>query len=113
MPQVNRLNLPSASPKQQLENRFLWNDTRSAEQANFFTFGYSGRKTDDSESWRRWKAKYGDKWEEKFRQRYEKEMIEKYDTHFYVGTVKQHPHIWIIVGLYYPPRLPEPERSLF
>jgi hypothetical protein len=30
-------------------------------------------------------------------------MIEKYDTHFYVGTVHRHPHIWIIVGLFYPP----------
>ncbi len=56
------------------------------------------------ESWRKWSAEYGDDWEVKFRQRYETEMIEKYDTHFYVGTVRQHPHIWIIVGLFYPPR---------
>ena len=56
-----------------------------------------------SEAWRKWKQDYGDGWEEKFRQRFEKEMIEKYDTHFYVGTVKQHPHTWIIVGLFYPP----------
>jgi hypothetical protein len=55
------------------------------------------------ESWRKWSAEYGDKWEEKFRLRYEKEMIEKYDTHFYVGTVHQHPGTWIIVGLFYPP----------
>jgi uncharacterized protein (DUF488 family) len=47
MPQVNRLNLPTATPKQQVENRFLWNDSRSAEQANFFTVGYSGRKTEE------------------------------------------------------------------
>jgi hypothetical protein len=56
------------------------------------------------ESWRKWRDQYGDRWEEKFRQRYEREMIEKYDTHFYVGTVHQHPHTWIIVGLFYPPR---------
>jgi hypothetical protein len=57
-----------------------------------------------AESYRKWHKDYGDKWEEKFRQRYEKEMIEKYDTHFYVGTVHVHPHTWIIVGLFYPPR---------
>jgi hypothetical protein len=58
-----------------------------------------------AESYRKWKADYGDKWEEKFRQRYETEMIQKYDTHFYVGTVHQHPGTWIIVGLYYPPKV--------
>ena len=31
-------------------------------------------------------------------------MIEKFDTHFYVGTVHQHPKSWIIVGLFYPPK---------
>ena len=56
------------------------------------------------QSYRKWKAQYGDGWEEKFRQRYESEMIEKYDTRFYVGTVHGHPHVWIIVGLFYPPR---------
>jgi hypothetical protein len=55
------------------------------------------------QSWRRWREEYGDQWEGKFRNRFEKEMIEKYDTHFYVGTIHQHPHIWIIVGLFYPP----------
>lgn len=58
-----------------------------------------------AESWRKWKADYGDKWEEKFRQRYEKEMIDKNDTHFYVGTIHQHPGTWIIVGIFYPPRV--------
>ena len=56
------------------------------------------------ESWRRWSRDYGDRWEEKFRQRYEREMIEKSDTHFYVGTIKNHPNTWIIVGLFYPPK---------
>jgi hypothetical protein len=60
-----------------------------------------------AQSWRLWKAKYGAGWEDKFRQRYEAEMIQKYDTHFYVGTIHQHPHVWIIVGLFYPPRLDE------
>ena len=55
------------------------------------------------EAWRKWKVQYGDGWEARFRQRFETEMIEKYDTHFYVGTVHQHPSTWIIVGLFYPP----------
>jgi hypothetical protein len=55
------------------------------------------------ESWRRWKKEYGDQWEEKFRQRYEKDMIENLDTHFFVGTLHQHPNRWIIIGLFYPP----------
>ena len=56
------------------------------------------------ESWRKWSKEYGQDWEAKFRQRYEREMIEKYDTHFYVGTVHQHPQNWIIIGLFYPPK---------
>lgn len=59
------------------------------------------------ESWRQWKTRYGNGWESKFRERYETDMIQKYDTHFYVGTVHQHPHIWIIVGLFYPPHSTE------
>jgi hypothetical protein len=55
------------------------------------------------ESWRRWRDKYGEKkWEAKFRQRYENEMSLRNDTHFYVGTVHQHPGSWIVVGLFYP-----------
>lgn len=61
------------------------------------------------ESWRKWKVEYGDGWEAKFRQRYEADMINKYDTHFFVGTVHQHPGSWIIVGLFYPPRPQGPE----
>lgn len=56
------------------------------------------------QSWRDWRAKYGDGWEEKFRQRYESEMMTKYDTHFYVGTLHAYPQIWIVVGLFYPPK---------
>lgn len=46
MPQANRLSLPSAPLKQQLANRITWNDARSAETADFFTIGYTGRKTE-------------------------------------------------------------------
>jgi len=62
------------------------------------------------QSWRSWKAKYGDRWEAAFRQKYETEMIEKNDTHFYVGTVHQYPNAWIIVGIFYPPRSSKGDR---
>jgi len=47
VPQANRLNLPTAPVKQQIANKAEWNESRSPEQADFFTFGYSGRKTDE------------------------------------------------------------------
>jgi len=47
MPQAHRLNLPSAPVKQQLESKISWNGDRSAESADFFTFGYTGRKTEE------------------------------------------------------------------
>ena len=47
MPQQNRLELPSASVRQQAENKAAWNEARSTEAAEFFTLGYTGRKLDD------------------------------------------------------------------
>src|SRR5258708_39663962 len=47
MPQANRLNLPSAPLKQQIANRLSWNDARSVENADFFTIGYTGRKSEE------------------------------------------------------------------
>src|SRR5262245_57506129 len=47
MPQKNRLNLPSASFKEQCDGRDIWNEAKSAEDADFFTLGYTGRKTDE------------------------------------------------------------------
>ncbi len=61
------------------------------------------------QSWRAWRDKYGDEWESKFRERYETDIIERCDTHFFVGTVHQHPKKWIIVGLFYPPRVQQQE----
>lgn len=57
-----------------------------------------------AEAYRSWRWKYGADWEAAFRQRFETEMIQKNDTHFFVGTVHQHPGSWIIVGLFYPPK---------
>ena len=47
MSQAHRLNLPSVSPKQQLDNKWIWNDARSAHIADFFTIGYTGRRTEE------------------------------------------------------------------
>src|SRR5436190_5730015 len=43
----NHLKLPTATPKQQLANRDLWNGARSRHDADFFTIGYTGRKSDE------------------------------------------------------------------
>ena len=47
MPQANRLQLPTVPVKQQITNKLIWNDERSAKTADFFTIGYSGRKTEE------------------------------------------------------------------
>src|SRR5579885_3368821 len=47
MPQAHRLNLPSAPVKQQIANKAEWNESRPSERADFFTLGYSGRKTEE------------------------------------------------------------------
>jgi hypothetical protein len=58
------------------------------------------------EAYRRWKNDYGVNWESKFRQRFEDDMINKNDTHLFVGNMHKHPSSWIIVGLFYPPKVP-------
>lgn len=65
------------------------------------------------ESWRRWSRDYGDQWEAAFRQKYETEMKNRFDTHFYVGTIHQHPKEWIIVGLFYPMKEKQKPMPLF
>jgi uncharacterized protein (DUF488 family) len=47
MPQPNRLKLPRASAREQVERRALWNGARSQQHADFFTLGYSGRTIDE------------------------------------------------------------------
>jgi uncharacterized protein (DUF488 family) len=41
------LKLPKKSARARAESKAVWNDGRSPERADFFTFGYEGRKTDD------------------------------------------------------------------
>jgi hypothetical protein len=56
------------------------------------------------QSYRRWRKDYGEEWESALRKTWERDMIERYDTHFFVGTIHNHPNRWIIVGLFYPPK---------
>lgn len=93
------------SPKEELEKiPFKFRYTFHCDHAE--CSGHSTICTDweMGASYRKWRATYGNQWEMVFRERYELDMINKYDTHFYVGTIHGHPHIWIIVGLFYPPK---------
>lgn len=39
------MKLPTGTKRQKLENKALWNDSRSSENADFFTIGYEGKPT--------------------------------------------------------------------
>jgi hypothetical protein len=113
------------SPKQlaalQLDQGRLFSDARQVPQLEKlpFRFLYDFSCDDNAcrghkltcadweigQSWRAWQDRYGGGWEHALRQRYEEDMIQKCDTHFYVGTVHRHPSQWIIVGLFYPPKV--------
>jgi len=56
------------------------------------------------ESYRKWSKTYGRQWDRYLKDKYETEMILAKDTHFFVGTLHEHPGTWIIVGLFYPSR---------
>lgn len=56
-----------------------------------------------SEAYRKFKTKYGVNWRSKFEEKFYHDLRMKNDTHFFVGTVSNHPNSWIIVGLFYPP----------
>ncbi|MBD0371306.1 MAG: DUF488 domain-containing protein [Pyrinomonadaceae bacterium] len=47
MAQANRLKLPSASARQQAENKLIWNEERNPRSALFYTIGYTGRRLDE------------------------------------------------------------------
>ncbi len=40
------MNLPTASPRAQEDNKAIWNEFRSLETSDFYTIGYSGRDID-------------------------------------------------------------------
>jgi hypothetical protein len=107
----------SQNELKKLRQSTLWEHAPAQELEKIpFRFSYQFRCDDDrckghklacfdwemGESYRSWSKKYGAGWESKFRQKFEHDMIELNDTYFYVGTVHQFPHSWIIVGLWYP-----------
>src|SRR4051794_828857 len=47
MAPAKRLNVPAAPVKQQVANKAAWNESRLSQAADFFTFGYSGRTTEE------------------------------------------------------------------
>ncbi len=47
MPSFRRLHLPAGTLKEQIAGKAAWNSVRSSVKADFFTIGYSGRKTDE------------------------------------------------------------------
>lgn len=58
-----------------------------------------------AESYRQWTRRYGDDWERQLRSRYEEDFINNKDLRFFMGTNNQYPESWMIIGIYYPPRI--------
>ena len=103
---LNQMNLiPRAAPTQPLE-KIPFEFSYSFRCADVTCNGHNLMCTDweMGQAYRAWRREYGNGWEDKFRQRFEGDMQNRFDTHFFVGTLHQHPNNWIIVGLYYPPR---------
>ncbi len=91
------------SPKEELEKiPYVFSYEFECEDASCRGHAMSCTDWEMAQSYRKWRADYGDRWEEKFRQRYEEEMIRRFETSFFVGTLHAHPGTWIIVGLFYP-----------
>ncbi len=93
------------APKSELEKiPYIFKYDFICDEPNCHSHTLSCTDWEMSQSYRSWKKKYGTEWEQKFRHRYEYEMMSKNDTHFYVGTLRDHPDSWIIIGLFYPPK---------
>lgn len=71
---------------------------------------YSVLDWEMNHTYRKWRREYAeDEWENRFRLRFEHEFIAKKDLQFFVGTMKNRPWTWSIVGLFYPPKKVESE----
>lgn len=82
--------------------KFLCDDPSCNQPHEFQVFDW-----EITESYRQWRGKYReDEWEGKFREKYEERFVRsgKIDLQFYLGTIKNHPQQWTIIGLYYPTR---------
>jgi len=61
-------------------------------------------------------ARYGTEWEKYFRMKFEVDFASKRDLVFLLGTIHRFPDQWLIVGIYYPPKLstnPSTQLNLF
>ena len=65
-----------------------------------------------SQAYRKWRRQYASIWRDKLTERFERDMIHRKDTHFFVGTMRGYPRSWIVVGLFYPPKVDAPQLSL-
>lgn len=93
------------APRTQLEKLpYIFSYEFRCDESNCPTHTLSCTDWELGASYRSWRSKYGNKWETKFRDRYETDMILGKDTHFFVGTIHNHPDAWIIIGLFYPPK---------
>lgn len=57
-------------------------------------------------------TKYDGQWESYFRKKLEKEFAEK-DLMFLMGTIHRFPDKWLIVGLFYPPKVKGRQMSMW
>jgi hypothetical protein len=54
------------------------------------------------QAYRNFRELYKENWETQFRKKFEYDMTYNRDIYLYVGTMRAHPNIWIIIGLFYP-----------
>ncbi|MGD1119092.1 MAG: hypothetical protein ABR886_06350 [Dehalococcoidales bacterium] len=76
--------------------RFLCQDPRCSGHILSITDWEAGQ------AYRNFKESYKENWETQFRKKFEYDMTYNRDIHLYVGTMRAHPNIWIIIGLFYP-----------
>ena len=63
------------------------------------------------ESYRKYRREYGQSgWESKFRERYVDWMRTR-DMHFFMGNMMAHANVFLILGLFYPPRQVQKENA--
>ena len=65
-----------------------------------------------SEAYRKWRRQYASEWRDKLTEKFDDDMIQRLDTHFFVGTMRGYPRSWIVVGLFYPPKVVAPQLPL-
>lgn len=66
------------------------------------------RKCRDSSQLTTWQERERDSLE-KVKQKYSNEFLSKKDLYFIVGNLKNHINTFMIIGIFYPPIIPEPE----